>query len=87
MPLSTTIPSIDCVPICDTTQFLDDPEFYSLLIDRLVTETGVSLASITQQQIATATIAAQCTLQDRVVFPAASPEKLKSIIIYLSSLL
>lgn len=84
MALAATITAVDCVPVCDTLLELDDAQFYATLIDLLLTETGLSLSTITAAQLSTAVSTARCNLQDRVVFSTSSPMKQKAIIVYLA---
>jgi hypothetical protein len=84
MALNDTISAINCVPVCDTMRELSEAQFYSLLIDKLLTETGIDLADITAEDLATSTDAGLCDLLDRVPFYNASPKAVKAVALYLA---
>jgi hypothetical protein len=85
MAIAATVSGIECVKDCYEIRELDDPAFLDFVIDLLVTQSGVSLASITSANLRTAVDNALCTLQDRQVFSVSSPLKKKAIVLYLLS--
>lgn len=85
MAIGDTISALNCIVPCDTMRTLSDAQFLSVLIDRLVTASGVDIADITGPDLATAADDALCDLQDRVPFYNASPETLKAVALYLLS--
>jgi len=85
MALSTTIPALACVSVCDTQRVIGEQEFLDYLIDKLATAAGVSISSLTSANLRTAVDTALCDLQDRTAFSTVSPETKRAIALYLAS--
>lgn len=89
MALSVTIPAIDCTPTCDTLTELDDAQFYSVLINLLVENSGSTLpqinAALSPADLSAAVNVARCSLEQfGVQLPTASPQTLKALALYLA---
>lgn len=89
MALSVTVPALDCLKPCASLTELDDAQFYAVLINLLVENSGSTLpqisAGLSTTALNDAVLTARCSLEAYgPQLPKASPQTLKALALYLA---